>query len=34
MYESLGTVLDIKYSGSGRYVSIATEEQKVTILDT
>jgi tricorn protease-like protein len=34
IYESLGKILDMKYSPSGRYISIATEEQKTVVVDT
>jgi hypothetical protein len=34
IYESLGKILDLKYSPSGRYISIGTEEQKTVVVDT
>ena len=33
MHECLGTILYLKYSPSGRYISAATEEQKTIIID-
>lgn len=33
MYECLGTIFDLKYSPTGRYISAGTEEQKTIIID-
>lgn len=32
--ETLGRILDLKYSPSGRYISIASEETKTIVVDT